>query len=55
MCKAGVRAVIDLAGLALSFPFMDLLPELSRRHKTSVLHFLRELVEMGGLMSYGPT
>jgi putative ABC transport system substrate-binding protein len=51
--KERFSAAIDLAGLAISFPFTSLLPELALRHKIPMVHFLHELVERGGLISYG--
>jgi putative tryptophan/tyrosine transport system substrate-binding protein len=47
--------VVDLAGLAVSFPFLDLIPQLAARYKVPVVHFIHELVERGGLMSFGPS
>lgn len=47
--------VIDLAGLAVSFPFQGLLPDLAQRSKLPVVHFIHEMVERGGLISYGPS
>lgn len=47
--------VIDLAGLAVSFPFQGLLPELAQRSRVPVVHFIHEMVERGGLISYGPS
>jgi putative ABC transport system substrate-binding protein len=51
--KERFSAAIDLAGLAISFPYTGLLPELALRHKIPMVHFLHELVERGGLVSYG--
>lgn len=53
--RARMSGILDMAGLAWSFPFQDLLPELEVRHKMPVVHFTRELVEHGGLVSYGPS
>jgi putative ABC transport system substrate-binding protein len=53
--KERYSAVVDLAGLAISFPFMKLLPELGLRHKVPTVHFIHEMVENGGLVSYGPS
>ena len=47
--------MVDLAGLAVSFPFQKVLPQLALRSKVPVVHFIHEMVERGGLMSYGPS
>jgi putative ABC transport system substrate-binding protein len=44
-----------MAGLAWTFPFQDLIAELQVRHRIPVAHYTRELVERGGLISYGPS
>lgn len=46
--------VVDLAGLAVSFPYLSLLPEVAQRARVPVVHFIHEMVERGGLMSFGP-
>jgi putative ABC transport system substrate-binding protein len=53
--KERFNAAVDLAGLAISFPFMKLLPQLGLRYKVPTVHFIHEMVENGGLVSYGPS
>jgi putative ABC transport system substrate-binding protein len=51
--RARFPGVVDLAGLAVSFPYMKLLPDLALKYRLPVVHFLRESVENGGLVSFG--
>lgn len=53
--KGKASAVLDMAGLAWSFPYLSLLAELQVKHRMPAVHFVRELVERGGLLSYGPS
>lgn len=53
--RAQIGGIVDLAGLAIAFPFMKVIPELALKHRLAVVHFLREAVEQGGLVSYGPS
>ncbi len=53
MQKERFSAAIDLAGLAISFPYTSLLPELALRHRIPMVYFIHEFVEHGGLISYG--
>jgi putative ABC transport system substrate-binding protein len=55
MQRERIAGAVDLAGLAISFPFMALLPELCARYKVPTIHYIHELVERGGLISYGPS
>jgi putative ABC transport system substrate-binding protein len=47
--------IVDIAGLAISFPFAGLLADLARKFRIPVVHFIHEVVERGGLISYGPS
>lgn len=53
--KERFSGVVDLAGLAVSFPFQHLLPGLAVRARVPAVHFIHEMVEHGGLISYGPS
>jgi putative ABC transport system substrate-binding protein len=53
--KRKASAILDMAGLAWSFPYLSLLGELQVKHRVPAVHFVRELVERGGLLSYGPS
>lgn len=53
--KGRFSGALDFAGLAVSFPYMDLFPELALKYRVPMVFFMRELVERGGLISYGPS
>lgn len=53
--RAGIGGILDMASLAWTFPFQGLVTELQVRHRIAVAHYTRELVERGGLISYGPS
>jgi putative ABC transport system substrate-binding protein len=55
IAKERFSGVVDLAGLAVSFPFQHVLPGLAVRAKVPAVHFIHEMVEHGGLISYGPS
>ncbi len=54
MRKAKVQAVIDYSGTTVNFPFRRQVTELSTRAKLPTVFYIGELVDDGGLMSYGP-
>jgi putative ABC transport system substrate-binding protein len=53
--KQKFAGAIDVAGLSIAFPYVSLFPELEVRFRIPIVHFLREMVERGGLISYGPS
>jgi putative ABC transport system substrate-binding protein len=44
-----------VGGDPLFFVQLDLLADLAARHKVPTIHYLREFVDTGGLVSYGPS
>lgn len=54
MRKAGVNGVLDYSSLSVTFPFRKQFAELALKSRIPVAYHLREMVEAGGLMSYGP-
>lgn len=52
--KAKVSGMVDMAGLTWSFPYLSLLPELEIKYRMPMVHYVSEIVERGGLISYGP-
>jgi len=55
MEKAKVGGLIDLAALGIAFPYQTVVPELCLKHRIPAVYLLREIVERGGLVSYGPS
>ena len=55
MAATRVSGMVDLAGLSVSFPYLALIPELALRHRIPAVHLISEIVERGGLVSYGPS
>jgi len=55
MAKGRVSGMVDLAGLSVSFPYLGLIPELALRHRIPAVHLISEIVERGGLVSFGPS
>jgi putative ABC transport system substrate-binding protein len=53
MPKSRVSGMIDLAGLAVSFPYKGPVAELALKYRIPSVFFLREIVERGGLVSFG--
>lgn len=53
--KGGASGIVDIAGLVWAFPYMALLTQLQVKYRMPVVHFMKELVERGGLISYGPS
>lgn len=51
---AGAQGVLDYAGITFNFPFRKLIAELAIKAKLPSVFFIGEVVEEGGLMSYGP-
>lgn len=54
MRKARVQALIDFSGTSVNFPFRHQVTELAIRARLPTAFHLAELVEDGGLLSYGP-
>ena len=52
--KAKVSAVVDMAGLTWTFPYLSLFPQLELKYRMPVVHYVSEIVQRGGLISYGP-
>jgi putative ABC transport system substrate-binding protein len=51
--KAGAQGLLDYAGITFNFPFRKLVAELAVKAKLPAMFFIGEVVEEGGLMSYG--
>jgi len=54
MRRAGVQGVLDYSSLSVTFPFRKQFAALALKFRIPVAYHLREMVEAGGLMSYGP-
>lgn len=54
MRKAKVQGILDYSALSVTFPYRRRFTELAIESRIPVAYTLRELVEAGGLMSYGP-
>jgi putative ABC transport system substrate-binding protein len=54
MRKAGVHGVLDYSSLSVTFPFRKQFTRLALEARIPVAYHLREMVEAGGFMSYGP-
>jgi putative ABC transport system substrate-binding protein len=52
--KAGAQGLLDYAGITFNFPFRKLIAELAIKAKLPSMFFIGEVVDDGGLMSYGP-
>jgi putative ABC transport system substrate-binding protein len=52
--KAGAQGLLDYAGITFNFPFRKLIAELAIKAKLPSMFFIGEVVDEGGLMSYGP-
>lgn len=52
--KAGAQGLLDYAGITFNFPFRALIAELAMKAKLPSMFFIGEVVDEGGLMSYGP-
>jgi len=55
MRKARVQAIIDFSGTTVNFPFRRHVTDLATRARLPTAFYIGELVEDGGLMSYGPS
>ena len=54
MRKAKVQGILDYSALSVTFPYRHRFTSLALESRIPVAYTLRELVEAGGLMSYGP-
>ena len=54
MRKAKVQGILDYSALSVTFPYKRRFTELAIESRIPVAYTLREMVEAGGLMSYGP-
>jgi putative ABC transport system substrate-binding protein len=54
MRKAGVQGILDYSALSVTFPYQREFTSLAIESRIPVSYSLREMVEAGGLMSYGP-
>jgi len=54
MRKAKVQGILDYSALSVTFPYKRRFTALALESRIPVAYTLRELVEAGGLMSYGP-
>lgn len=54
MRKAKVQGILDYSALSVTFPYKRRFAELAIEARIPVAYTLREMVEAGGLMSYGP-
>jgi putative ABC transport system substrate-binding protein len=54
MRKSKVEGILDYSALSVTFPYQKEFTELALESRIPVAYTLREMVEAGGLMSYGP-
>jgi len=54
MREAKVQGILDYSALSVTFPYKRRFTELALESRIPVAYTLREMVEAGGLMSYGP-